>query len=103
MRAAAAKAAQGKGAAKVVPFAGNIPELADLPELQRLRVMIHHRLRQCVTRGISWKAVALRANVHHSTVARAAYHVNTRTTTGTIFRLAPVLGIELNATYKENW
>jgi len=105
-RPVAAPAAAPKAPAKTKEppvFEGNIPELEDLPKLAALRIMIHHRLRLCHTKGWTWGKVALMANVHISTVSRAAHNVNARTTTGTIFRLAPVLGIELEARYKEDW
>lgn len=92
-----------KPEAKVQVFQGNIPELEDLPKLAQLRLMIHHRLRECHKRKLTWKAVALRSGVSYATVNRAAYNVNHRTTAGTLFRLAPVLGIDLTATYNERW
>jgi len=101
-RPVAAPAAAPKPKAEPV-FQGNIPELEDLPKLAQLRIMIHHRLRLCHTKGWTWGKVALMTNLHVSTVARAAYNVNARTTTGTIFKLAPVLGIELEPVYREDW
>ena len=82
---------------------GNIPELHELREIDALRIIIHSRLREWVAAGRTFKTLAERTGLAPATVARAAYYVTSRTHTGTIFRLAPHLGIRLDATLDKNW
>jgi DNA-binding phage protein len=87
----------------LVASTGNIPNLEELPTLRQARLLIHHRLREYIAAGRTLKSLAERAHLHPTTVSRAAYHVTTRTTLGTIHALAPHLGIRLDAKTERSW
>ena len=82
---------------------GNIAEFDELPTVRQLRLLIHSRLREYIAAHRKLKTLAIKAGLHPTTVSRAAYNVSQATHIGTVHKLAPHLGIKLDARLVEGW